>query len=115
MYTNLSLKFFMFTIVMFIGLLSGCQSTSSNDILSGADNMFGDPLVMDSPLNELDGLPTDGDRSIFSPIYFSYDSSTINPDQISICEDVAQYLENGGGVILEGQRKNGCSKFKTSS
>ena len=102
MYTNLSLKFFMFTIIMFVGLLSGCQSTSSNDILSGADNMFGDPLVMDSPLNELDGLPTDGDRSIFSPIYFSYDSSTINPDQISICEDVAQYLENGGGVILEG-------------
>ena len=86
----------------FLIFLTGCQTPSSSNLISGTDNIFGDPLVIDTPLNQIDGLPGDGDRSLFQPIYFSYDSSAISPDQAAICEAVAKHLKQGGGVIVEG-------------
>ena len=98
---NIQKKIF-FPISILLLFINGCQTTSSNDLISGSDNIFGDPLVIDTPLNQIDGVPIDGDRSLFQPIYFSYDSSAISPDQAAICEGVAKHLKQGGGVIVEG-------------
>lgn len=48
--------------------------------------------------------PQDGDRSLFPPVYFAYDSSQVNPEEAGKCEDVAEYLSKGKGkgVIVEG-------------
>ena len=89
-------------IFTFLFLVNGCQTTSKNSLISGADNIYGDPLIVDIPLNNTVGIPSDGDRTLFQPIYFSYDSSAISPDQAIICEGVAKYLKRGGGVIVEG-------------
>lgn len=102
MYKSIYEKFSIMALLCFSFLLIGCQSTNKG-VISGYDNMLGDPLtIVDIPLNDIDGLPSNGDRSIFSPIYFGYDSSSIQSDQIHICEKVADYLKKGGGVILEG-------------
>lgn len=83
-------------------LISGCQSTGVNEGVYGSDNLYGDPLIADIPLNDLDGLPTNGDRTLFAPVQFAYDSATLNPSQTAICEAVASHLMDRGGVILEG-------------
>lgn len=98
---NLHLSFILLAIT-FLFLVNGCQTTSKNSLISGADNIYGDPLVVDIPLNNTIGIPSDGDRTLFQPIYFSYDSSAISPDQAIICEGVAKHLSRGGGVIVEG-------------
>ncbi len=82
--------------------ISGCQSTGINEGVFGSDNLYGDPLIADIPLNDLDGLPTNGDRTLFAPVQFAYDSSALNPSQAVICEAVAIHLRGRGGVILEG-------------
>ena len=83
-------------------LISGCQSTGVNEGVFGSDNLYGDPLIADIPLNDLDGLPTNGDRTLFAPVMFAYDSAALNPSQAAICEAVASHLMGRGGVILEG-------------
>ena len=62
----------------FLFLVNGCQTTSKNSLISGADNIYGDPLIVDIPLNNTVGIPSDGDRTLFQPIYFSYDLSLIH-------------------------------------
>ena len=56
--------------VAVVGLLlvSGCRSTDVDAGVYGSDNLYGDPLIADIPLNDLEGLPTDGDRSMFAPV-----------------------------------------------
>jgi peptidoglycan-associated lipoprotein len=71
----------------------------------GSDNMMGDPLIGDVPLNPDNmGLPMDGDRSLFEPVMFAYDSSQVNPEEASKVEAVAKHLNKGKaqGVIVEG-------------
>ena len=83
-------------------LISGCQSTGVNEGVFGSGNLYGDPLIADIPLNDLDGLPTNEDRTLFAPVLFAYDSAALNPAQAAICEAVASHLMGRGGVILEG-------------
>lgn len=88
--------------VVFVG---GCKSRNPNTGLYGSDNLYGDPLIDDVPLagDNMD-LPMDGDRSLFDPVFFAYDSSQVNPEEAGKCEQVAQYLKKGkgSGVIVEG-------------
>ncbi len=89
-----------------VTIMSGCRSKPSADMMGSADdNLYGDPLMGDIPLNADNmGLPTDGDRSLFDPVYFAYDSSQVNPEEAAKVEAVAKYLNKGKaqGVIIEG-------------
>ncbi len=85
--------------------LSGCRSRKASVDMYGSDNMMGDPLIGDVPLNADNmGLPMDGDRSLFEPVMFAYDSSQVNPEEAGKVEAVAKYLNKGKaqGVIVEG-------------
>lgn len=65
----------------------------------------GDPFATDIPQYGSNlGLPMDGDRSLFPPVYFAYDSSQVNPAEAAKCEAVANHLRQGKGqgVIVEG-------------
>jgi peptidoglycan-associated lipoprotein len=88
-----------------VAFMSGCKSKNPNAGLYGSDNLYGDPLIDDVPLNPDNmGLPMDGDRSMFEPVFFAYDSSQVNPEEAGKVEAVAKYLNKGkgGGVIVEG-------------
>lgn len=100
-----------FKFLFFAGLaaavvtLSGCRSSKPSADMYGSDNMYGDPLIGDVPLNDDNlGLPMDGDRSLFEPVMFAYDSSQVNPEEAGKVEAVATYLKKGKaqGVIVEG-------------
>ncbi|MCK5675526.1 MAG: OmpA family protein [Verrucomicrobia bacterium] len=98
-------KFLFFAaLVASMATLSGCRSRNpSADMYD--DNMYGDPLIGDVPLNADNmGLPMDGDRSLFEPVMFAYDSSQVNPEEASKVEAVAKHLNKGKaqGVIVEG-------------
>jgi len=86
-----------------VAFMSGCKSKNPNGGLYG-DNLYGDPLLGDVPLNPDNmGLPMDGDRSMFEPVFFAYDSSQVNPEEAGKVEAVAKHLNKGkGGVIVEG-------------
>ena len=82
----------------------GCRSTKPT---AGTyeDNLYGDPLIGDVPLNADNlELPMEGDRSLFEPVYFAYDSSQVNPEEAGKVEAVASHLKKGKaqGVIVEG-------------
>lgn len=88
-----------------LAFTGGCKSKNSSEAdMWGSDNMMGDPLMGDSMLNDSMGLPSDGDRSVVDPLYFAYDSSQVNPEEASKCEEVAKLLNKGKyqGVIVEG-------------
>lgn len=87
-----------------MAFVGGCKSKNKNAGLMGGDNIYGDPLIGDVPMGGDNlSLPMDGDRSMFQPIYFAYDSSQVNPEEAGKCEDVAKHLKKGkGGVIVEG-------------
>jgi peptidoglycan-associated lipoprotein len=88
-----------------LALTAGCKGNKSEAELWGDDpNMMGDPLMGDSMLNDSFGLPSDGDRSVVEPLFFAYDSSQVNPEEASKCEEVAKLLKKGKyeGVIVEG-------------
>jgi len=84
-------------------VLSGCQNTNSGGPDSGT-TLFGTPLAEGSEFGGQTGLPTDGDRSMFEYVYFSYDSSGVESSETQKIEAVANYLNNNPskGVILEG-------------
>lgn len=88
-----------------LAFVGGCRSKNANDAdMYGSDNLYGDPLMGDMPLNDIDGLPTVGDRSVVDPVFFAYDSSQVNPEEAAKCEEVASLLKKGkyAGVIAEG-------------
>ena len=98
---------FLFFAVMAASIvaLSGCRTKKPSADMYGSDNMYGDPLMGDVALNEDNlGLPMDGDRSLFEPVMFAYDSSQVNPEEVGKVEAVADYLNKGKaqGVIIEG-------------
>ncbi|MDF7824448.1 OmpA family protein [Pontiellaceae bacterium B12227] len=103
---NVIFKLFVFVAVASsLAFIGGCRSKNANDAdLYGSDNLYGDPLMGDMPLNDIDGLPADGDRSVVDPVFFAYDSSQVNPEEAGKCEEVAQLLKKGKyqGVISEG-------------
>ncbi len=89
-----------------MAFIGGCKSKNANGMdpwgdtgITGGSIESGFPLP-DSSL----GLPADGDRSLFPPVYFAYDSSSVNPEEAGKCEQVASYLKKGKGqgVIVEG-------------
>ena len=100
------LKVFVFSMVTgSLALMGGCKSKNANSAdMWGSDNLIGDPLMGDIPLNDTMGLPADGDRSMFPAVFFAYDSSQVNPEEAGKCEDVAKHLKKNrsGGVIVEG-------------
>lgn len=89
-----------------VTFLSGCRSNKPDADLYGDDNMYGGMIIEDDVLLNADNmdLPMDGDRSMFEPVYFAYDSSQVSPAEAAKVEAVAQYLNqnSGGGVIIEG-------------
>ena len=89
-----------------VAFLGGCRSRNGGSAdMYGSDNLYGDPLLDDVPLaGDNLGLPQDGDRSLFAPLYFAYDSSQVNPEEAGKCEQVAQHIKKGKGqgVIVEG-------------
>lgn len=99
-------KLFVFTCISAsLAMVGGCKSKNANSAdLYGSDNLMGDPLLGDVPLADTYGLPADGDRSLFSPVFFAYDSSQVNPEEAGKCEAVAKHLKKGkgNGVIVEG-------------
>jgi len=86
--------------------LGGCRTRNGGSAdLYGSDNLYGDPLLDDVALaGDNLGLPQDGDRSLFDPLYFAYDSSQVNPEEAGKCEQVARHIKKGKGqgVIVEG-------------
>ncbi|RKX37402.1 MAG: peptidoglycan-associated lipoprotein [Verrucomicrobia bacterium] len=98
-------KFLFFAVLAAsMATLSGCRSRKPSADMYG-DNMYGDPLIGDVPLNADNlGLPMDGDRSLFEPVMFAYDSSQVNPEEAGKVEAVAKHLNKGKaqGVIVEG-------------
>lgn len=105
MYTKFSKLFIFAVLIAAVATLSGCRSKNPNTGLYGSDNLYGDPLIEDVPLNADNmGLPMDGDRSLFQPVYFAYDSSQVNPEEAAKVEAVAKHLNRGKGkgVIVEG-------------
>ncbi|WP_372846380.1 OmpA family protein [Pontiella sp.] len=87
-----------------LALLSGCRNPNDAEAFYENDaNLYGDPLLGDTPLMDPSGLP-EGDRSIYPPLYFAYDSSQVNPEESGKCDQVARDLKKGKytGVILEG-------------
>lgn len=99
-------KLVVFTaVISSLAFVGGCRSKNANDAdMYGSDNLYGDPMMGDMPLNDIDGLPTDGDRSVVDPVFFAYDSSQVNPEEAGKCEEVASLLKKGkyAGVIAEG-------------
>ncbi len=98
---------FLFFVVLAISatLFSGCRSKKPSAEMFGS-NMYGTDIIDgDIPLNADNmGLPMDGDRSLFAPVMFAYDSSQVNPEESGKVEAVAKYLNKGKakGVIIEG-------------
>jgi peptidoglycan-associated lipoprotein len=100
-------KVLFFTILaVSITTLSGCRSKKPSADMYGSDNMYGGSIIDDDIQLNPDnmGLPMDGDRSLFAPIMFAYDSSQVNPEEAAKVEAVAKYLNKGKaqGVIVEG-------------
>jgi len=83
-------------------LLGGCKSKNDNTWVD--TGVVGDPIGMDIPLGSYEGLPTEGNRNLFPPVFFAYDSSQVNPEEATKCEQVANHLRSGkgNGVIVEG-------------
>ena len=104
---NMKICKFLFFAVLAASVVtvSGCKSRKPSADMYGSDNMYGDPLIGDVPLAADNmGLPMDGDRSLFEPVMFAYDSSQVNPEEVGKVEAVAKYLNKGKaqGVIIEG-------------
>lgn len=88
-----------------VTVISGCRSKPKADMYGSDGGLYGgDILDGDMPLNDTMGLPVDGDRSMFAPVMFAYDSSQVNPEEAGKVEAVAKYLKKNrsGGVIIEG-------------
>ena len=88
-----------------LALTTGCNRNKASADLYGDDNLYGEDIMAgDMPLNDLDGLPADGDRSVVDPVFFAYDSSQVNPEEAGKCEEVARLLNKREyeGVIVEG-------------
>lgn len=86
-------------------VFSGCKSKKPSADLYGSDIYGSEIIDGDIPLNADNmGLPMDGDRSMFAPVMFAYDSSQVNPEEAGKVEAVAKYLKKNrsGGVIVEG-------------
>lgn len=104
---KMACKFMVFAVLAIsVTALSGCRSKNkSSDYMGYDDNLSGGSLIGDIELNPDNmGLPMDGDRSLFSPVMFGYDSSQVNSSAAATVESVAKYLNKGKGegVILEG-------------
>jgi peptidoglycan-associated lipoprotein len=86
--------------------VGGCKSKNANSANAwDGTGVIGGPLEGDFPLADSSlGLPADGDRSLFPPVFFAYDSSSVNPEEAGKCEQVASHLKKGkgNGVIVEG-------------
>ena len=86
--------------------LSGCTSRNPSVGMYGSDNMIGDPLIGDVPLSADNlGLPMDGDRSLFEPVMFAYDSSQVNPEEAGKVEAVAGHTVSHEDVARELRKK----------
>lgn len=89
-----------------VAFVGGCKSKNPNKMDPwGGTGVIGGPIGSDIPLADSSlGLPADGDRSLFPPVFFAYDSSQVNPEEAGKCEQVANYLRKGKGqgVIVEG-------------
>lgn len=88
-----------------LAFVSGCRNPNTADQYPDDGGLIiGDPLMGDVPLGSIDGLPADGDRTVVDPVYFAYDSSTVNSEEAAKVEKVASLLNRNKwkGVIVEG-------------
>ena len=99
-------KFMFFAVLAAsVTVISGCKSKPKAGMYGDDSGLYGGEILDgDIALNDPSGLPVDGDRSMFAPVMFAYDSSQVNPEESGKVEAVAKYLKKNrsGGVIVEG-------------
>ena len=84
-------KFIFFAVLAAsVTVISGCKSKNSAEMYGSDGGLYGGEILDgDMPLNDTMGLPSDGDRSMFAPVMFAYDSSQVNPEEAGkVAEDV---------------------------
>lgn len=98
-----AVKFLMMVVVAgSVAVMSGCRSNGMDDEMYDDGLIIGDELAMDGDM--MGDMPADGQRGLFAPVYFGYDSSAVGGSEVSKIEQVAAHLSQGGsgGVIIEG-------------
>jgi peptidoglycan-associated lipoprotein len=92
-------------IVLLVGtMLVGCRTKPTGEMV-GSENPYGGSFIEGSAaVDDNANFPQDGDRSVFEPVYFDFDSSQVKPSESGKVEVVAMALKKGeyGGVIVEG-------------
>ena len=98
------MKYTIATVLMGFMVL-GCATHKSpiNGYESGTvidDTIIDDGVLIDDNSH----YPQEGDRSLFQPVFFAYDSAQVSPDEALKCEQVVKHLHKrkAKGVILEG-------------
>ncbi len=86
--------------------ISGCKSKPKAGMYGDDSGLYGgDILDGDIPIDDPGAYPADGgNRDMFAPIMFAYDSSQVNPEEAGKVEAVATHLKKNrsGRVIVEG-------------
>jgi peptidoglycan-associated lipoprotein len=99
-------SFLLLAVVAFASFSTGCKTKPSAEMYGSGGNLYGGEILEgDIPLEGDNlSLPADGNRDMFQPVYFAYDSSQINPEEAGKLEAVADYLKKhkNSGVIVEG-------------
>lgn len=96
--------FVLLAVASSMAFIGGCRSNKNSADEWGEDNLYGEPLDGEYGMASIDGLPTDGDRSVVDPVFFAYDSSTVNSEEAGKVEEVAKLISKNKyeGVIVEG-------------
>ena len=99
-------SFVYIVLLSFLVALSGCQSKPDAELYGSQDNLYGNEILDgDIPIaGDNLSMPSDGNRDMFAPVLFAYDSSQVSPEQAPKVEAVANYLKTNkkAGVIIEG-------------
>ncbi|MBN2162360.1 MAG: OmpA family protein [Pontiellaceae bacterium] len=97
------------TVSLFVGsvaFVGGCRTKTSAEggwdpnAYAQGGGLGGDNAFLVDNLS----AQRDGNRDLFPPVYFAYDSSQVNPEEAGKCQEVASYIlkGKGQGVIVEG-------------
>jgi peptidoglycan-associated lipoprotein len=101
-------------------MFSGCQGNKNNAGLFGSDpGLFGSGDIIEGDLTMMGAgpmIPDNVNRSMFDPVLFPYDSSTVSPSEAPKVEAVAQYLRgNKANVLIEGHAdERGSNEYNLS-
>lgn len=85
-------------------MITGCATHKDPSNGGESGTMIDGASIDGSLIGDHDSYPAEGNRSLFKPVFFAYDSSQVHSDESYKCEQVAKYLKKGrgAGVIVEG-------------